>query len=253
VYASPRLVRTYAALELRAPETWFFRAHPEATSGCSLDLGCGTGRLTVPLSQYGRAVIGIDISPAMIDHCRRAVPGVDFRVGDFRDLGDLADSSFDLVVAGFNLLDAVSHEDRIRTLEEVHRILVDDGILFFSSHNRHCPTAVAEALSGPHLHVSHHPARQARAAAAYLRGRANRHRLGRFQTLEPDQAVLNDPAHGWGLLHCYIGRDAQRTQLEQAGFELLEVVDMDGRTLLPGDDDSSFSELHYVAAARSGS
>jgi SAM-dependent methyltransferase len=252
VYASPRLVRAYVGLDLRPPETAFLRAYPGAVAGRSLDLGCGTGRLTAPLVRHGREVVGIDISPAMIEHCRQALPGVEFRLGDFRDLSAFEDASFDLVVAGFNLFDAVSHEDRIATLEAVRRILRPDGILFFSSHNRHCGTAVGEALSGPRLRASRHPARQARAAAAYLRARANRHRLGQFQTLDPDRAVLNDPAHGWGLLHYYIGRDAQRRQLADAGFELLEVIGMDGRTLPPGADDSGFSELHYVAAPRAG-
>jgi SAM-dependent methyltransferase len=251
VYVSPRLVRAYVGLDLRPPETAFLRAYRNVAAGRSLDLGCGTGRLTVPLSRHGQ-VVGVDISPAMIEYCRHAVPGVEFRVGDFRDLSMFEDGGFDLVVAGFNLLDAVSHEDRIATLRQVHRILRPDGILFFSSHNRSCAAAVDEALAGPRLRVSRHPARQARAAAAYLRGRANRRRLGRFQTLEVERAVLNDPAHGWALLHCYICQDAQRRQLADTGFELLEVIGMDGRTLQPGDDDSAFSELHYVAAPRAG-
>jgi SAM-dependent methyltransferase len=252
VYASPRLVRTYVGLDLRPPETAFFRAYRDAVRGRNLDLGCGTGRLTAPLARYGESAVGVDISPAMIEHCREVLPGVDCRVGDFRDLSAFEDGEFGLVVAGFNLFDAVSHEDRIAALQSIRRILRPDGILFFSSHNRHCRAAVDEALSGPRLRVSRHPTRQARAAAAYVRARANRHRLGRFQTLEADQAMLNDPAHGWGLLHYYISRDAQRRQLADTGFELLEAIGMDGRTLQPADDDSAFSELHYVATPSAG-
>ena len=37
-----------------------------------LDLGCGTGQLTVPLASRARAVLGIDPEPDMLSHARRA-------------------------------------------------------------------------------------------------------------------------------------------------------------------------------------
>jgi trans-aconitate methyltransferase len=37
-----------------------------------LDLGCGTGQLTVPLAGRARAVLGIDPEPDMLSHARRA-------------------------------------------------------------------------------------------------------------------------------------------------------------------------------------
>jgi trans-aconitate methyltransferase len=41
-------------------------------SDVAIDLGCGTGQLTVPLADRVRAVLGVDPSPDMLDQARRA-------------------------------------------------------------------------------------------------------------------------------------------------------------------------------------
>lgn len=47
-----------------------------------LDLGSGTGELTVELARRGAQVIGLDASSAMVEEARRKYPQLDFRVGD---------------------------------------------------------------------------------------------------------------------------------------------------------------------------
>src|SRR6266852_647631 len=37
-----------------------------------LDLGCGTGRITVPLAELGYFVVGLDFSPVMLAHAATA-------------------------------------------------------------------------------------------------------------------------------------------------------------------------------------
>lgn len=52
-----------------------------------VDLGCGTGQLSVPLQPYCAAVLGIDPEPAMLVELRaRKAPGVWCLLGDDRDL-----------------------------------------------------------------------------------------------------------------------------------------------------------------------
>jgi SAM-dependent methyltransferase len=56
-----------------------------ARTGTALELGIGTGRLALPLSQRGIRVHGIELSPAMAAHLR-AKPGADgigVTIGDF--------------------------------------------------------------------------------------------------------------------------------------------------------------------------
>lgn len=73
-------------------------------SGPVADLGCGSGRITAHLGGLGLDVLGIDLSPAMIDVARREHPGIDFRVGSMTEL-DLPDASMAerLAAAGFTV------------------------------------------------------------------------------------------------------------------------------------------------------
>src|ERR1700757_4944418 len=45
----------------------------------TVDLGCGTGQLTLPMARQVRAVIGMDAEPDMLEHARRAARDADVR------------------------------------------------------------------------------------------------------------------------------------------------------------------------------
>ena len=47
-----------------------------------LDLGCGTGHLTQQMTLTGAEVIGLDVSPAMIEQARRNYPHIEFVQAD---------------------------------------------------------------------------------------------------------------------------------------------------------------------------
>ena len=77
-----------------------------------LDLACGTGYYSTLLLEWGAsAVVGIDLSPAMIDAAekrREALPpnvreALQYRVGDAISLGKVDDEGFDLVVGAWLL------------------------------------------------------------------------------------------------------------------------------------------------------
>ncbi|OFW03253.1 MAG: hypothetical protein A3H96_19320 [Acidobacteria bacterium RIFCSPLOWO2_02_FULL_67_36] len=65
-----------------------------------LDVGCGLGGLAFAIASDGREVVGIDLSPVMIERARRAenAPGVSFICGNFLE-AELAEASFDCVVS----------------------------------------------------------------------------------------------------------------------------------------------------------
>jgi SAM-dependent methyltransferase len=44
-----------------------------------VDLGCGTGQLTLPMARQVRAAIGMDVEPDMLEHARQAAKDTDVR------------------------------------------------------------------------------------------------------------------------------------------------------------------------------
>lgn len=97
----------------------------------ALDLGCGTGTLTLLLKQRvpEAEIIGIDGDPKILGiarnkaHVRKAV--IRFDHGMSFSL-PYADHSFDRVVSSL-FLHHLSKQNKRRTLEEVRRVLKDDG------------------------------------------------------------------------------------------------------------------------------
>ncbi|MDT7547825.1 MAG: hypothetical protein QOE84_219, partial [Actinomycetota bacterium] len=111
------LVKVYATRDLRPIEVMLLVRYREALSGRVLELGCGAGRLTGYLAELASVAHGVDISPAMVDHCRRAYPRAIFSEGDLRDLSAFDPGSFDVVVASYNVVDVLGDRERRAALE----------------------------------------------------------------------------------------------------------------------------------------
>jgi len=94
-----------------------------------LDLGCGTGRLTLPLAVRAREVIGLDLCDGMLSAARRkaAAAGADIRFdqGDMCDL-PYPDESFDVVTSTLALMH-IPLDARPRAFAEISRVLRPGG------------------------------------------------------------------------------------------------------------------------------
>ncbi len=103
--------------------------------GRVLELGCGTGRLTIPLSRAGAAhVVGIDRSEPMLARGRRRMKRsrglgpVSILRGDIRDL-PFANGTFGTVIAPYGMLQSLLRErDLMATLDAVWRTLAPRGV-----------------------------------------------------------------------------------------------------------------------------
>lgn len=216
---------------------------PAFTGKDVLDVGVGAGRTTPYLAPLARHYQAVDYSPAMVARVRTAFPGVSVALADMTDLHGLGDAGFDFVFASNNVLDAVGHEDRLRTLRGIHRILRHDGVLMFSSHNRD----VRHAMQWPRLAVSRNPVTQMRHLFYWGVSLVNHARLRKAQTVRADHAIINDSAHDWSMLHYYIGPDQQARQLADEGFRLIEIFDQMGTPVAAGDHAAHSRSLLYVA------
>jgi SAM-dependent methyltransferase len=82
-----------------------------AGTGAALELGIGTGRIALPLSQRGVRVEGIDLSPAMVAQLR-AKPGADeigVTIGDFANTR--ADGTFTIAYLVYNTIMNLTTQD----------------------------------------------------------------------------------------------------------------------------------------------
>ncbi|HEX6463005.1 MAG TPA: class I SAM-dependent methyltransferase [Vicinamibacterales bacterium] len=111
----------------------FWRRLAAASDGRVLELGCGTGRVTLPVARDGVAVTGIDRSASMLARARskrvraRLSTGVDFVRGDIRLL-PFQPRRFGLVMAPYGVLQSLVRErDLAATLESVSRVLEEGG------------------------------------------------------------------------------------------------------------------------------
>jgi SAM-dependent methyltransferase len=249
VWSRGNFVRTYKGRELRPPEGMLLLEHRELFAGRVLELGVGAGRVSGYLVDLAEEFHGIDLSPRMIEHCRRRYPRGTFEVRDIRDLGVFGSGSFDLVFAGFNVLDVLDDAERLRVLGEINRILSPKGSLAMSTHNR---AAIGRIPPPGRIEVVGDPLRLVYRAGAAAFSVYNHRRLAPFERQEKSYAIVNDPAHEYRLLHYYIDRDEQERQLEREGFELVDCLDEDGHPVAAGEGDSSSSELHYLARRARG-
>ncbi len=96
-----------------------------------LDLGCGTGENIVPLAKRGARVIGLDISPELVDLSRQRLrsAGVEaaLRVGSAYDTG-LPDQSVEVIFC----IALIHHLDIAAVRDEMLRILTRDGVIILS-------------------------------------------------------------------------------------------------------------------------
>jgi ubiquinone/menaquinone biosynthesis C-methylase UbiE len=103
--------------------------------GRILDLGCGTGNLSIPLARRGYSVTGVDLSPAMIEVARKkameAGLEVSFSVGDMRNLS-LPCETFDTVISACDVLNYLTkEEDLLEAFEAVGKMLPQGGLWLF--------------------------------------------------------------------------------------------------------------------------
>jgi SAM-dependent methyltransferase len=80
-----------------------------ARGGSVLELGIGTGRIAVPLSQRGVRVHGIDLSEAMLARLRTKTDDIGVTVGDFATTR--VDGTFTLVYLVFNTIQNLTTQE----------------------------------------------------------------------------------------------------------------------------------------------
>lgn len=132
--SDPRLAAVYDIDNPAGPDHDYFRSvADEVDARDIIDLGCGTGLLTVTLTRPGRTVTGIDPDPAMLERAATRTGGdaVTWRLGT----ADQLHKGADLVIMSGNVAMHIIGEDWYRTLTFIAGSLTPGGILVFESRN----------------------------------------------------------------------------------------------------------------------
>jgi SAM-dependent methyltransferase len=103
--------------------------------GLVADIGCGPGHVARYLHERDVAVVGIDLSPAMVACATRLNAGLDFRVDDMRALG-LSSGSLAGLVAFYSIVHFDSTELR-GIMRELRRVLAPGGLALVAFHVGH--------------------------------------------------------------------------------------------------------------------
>jgi ubiquinone/menaquinone biosynthesis C-methylase UbiE len=112
----------------------FWRQLADERSGPAVELGCGTGRIAIPLLKAGHALVGVDRSEPMLERARRRARSAGvldralFVRSDIRAL-PLRTRRFDFVIAPYGMLQSLtSDRDLSSTLTSVARVLRAGGL-----------------------------------------------------------------------------------------------------------------------------
>jgi SAM-dependent methyltransferase len=111
----------------------FWERLAAAQQGPVLELGCGTGRITLPVARTGARVVGIDRSTPMLARARqrfrRARLMPQLVRGDIRQLPFRRRVRFDLVMAPYGILQSLTRERDLRaTLDAVSGVVRRGGL-----------------------------------------------------------------------------------------------------------------------------
>ena len=114
----------------------FYVEEALSSGGQVLELGCGTGRISIPIADAGVSIVGLDNSSAMLKVARRKTAGISesarrgirFLEGDMRTFK--LNERFGLVIIPYRaFLHMMNGEDQRRALSRIHDHLVDRGRL----------------------------------------------------------------------------------------------------------------------------
>jgi len=131
-------VPLYAARE----DIGFYVDEAKATRGDVLEVGCGTGRILLPIARTGAAITGIDASKQMLERCRAnlsAEPAavrsrVRLAQHDMREFS--LGAQFALIIAPFRVVQHLTTvDDQLGFLGTVARHLAPRGRLVFDVFN----------------------------------------------------------------------------------------------------------------------
>ncbi|MDQ0351087.1 2-polyprenyl-3-methyl-5-hydroxy-6-metoxy-1,4-benzoquinol methylase [Alkalibacillus filiformis] len=114
------------------------KPYSKRASSCLLDVGCGTGEVSVRLAEQGYEVTAFDQSEEMIDHARAKMEHdqeIQFLKADATDFK--LNKNFDVVVSYCDVVNYLTEENSLtKAFNQIYDHLTDDGVFIFDIHSQ---------------------------------------------------------------------------------------------------------------------
>lgn len=117
-----------------------------------LDVGAGTGRISLELFSLGAQVTALDVSEKILEVLKRKNKKIATVVGEAENL-PFENESFDLVVSAFLI---VHLKDPARFFDEVYRVLKPGGIFLVTNINQKEPPIVKTQIGNIQIKSYYH-------------------------------------------------------------------------------------------------
>ncbi len=101
-------------------------------AGRVCELGCGPGHVARYLYDRGVDILGIDLSPGMLEQARKLNPAIEFQQGNMLAL-DAEDGAWAAIVAFYSIVH-IPKTDILQAFREMFRALKPGGLLFLAFH-----------------------------------------------------------------------------------------------------------------------
>jgi SAM-dependent methyltransferase len=135
-YRSAELAALYDAVYANSADIAFWQVMTTAGSNGLLELGCGTGRVLLPLARAGHSITGLDLAVPMLEYCRAKLQAESPEVRDRVTLleGDMTafdlDRRFAQIYCAFGTFHHLrTVEQQLACLERCRRHLLPGGTL----------------------------------------------------------------------------------------------------------------------------
>ena len=121
--------------ELYNPEIKYLKRVALKQNGPILDVGCGTGIVTIPLAETGLKTVGVDLTRTMLERAREKAKdkaNLSFHLANALDFE--LDTRFSLAIMTGNAFQEFKSEDEIVSLlRNIHKHLNTDGFFVFDT------------------------------------------------------------------------------------------------------------------------
>ena len=130
-YADNQRAESYAKLEFPATYYLAFRDLPKiiqehVKGNKAIDFGCGAGRSTRFLRNFGFDVVGIDVSEEMIHKAKQIDPKGDYRLIAPGDFSGLQSGTYDLILCAFPF-DNIKMQEKVRLFSGLSDLIHEQG------------------------------------------------------------------------------------------------------------------------------